>query len=178
MYWKPFGFEVSREILPGGYFGVISEVDLDNNVYLQQGLFFSSRGSKYINPTKTRSLTIAPLFLELPINIVKKFNFYKAKIMVYGGVYFGYGMTGYYKYSNWEDGLSIKYGKGNDYDMKVTDLGGNIGLGIEYAHFQFTIQSSHGLSNLAPVTENGEEMRNRNFNLSFAYLFGEKKRIK
>ena len=92
------------------------------------------------------------------------------------GPYFAYGIGGSYTFksalSTVEDG--INFGSGTEDDLKPFDIGLNFGGGVELSHFQLAVQYGLGLTNLAPVTDNDAEQKNKVITISLAYLFGVK----
>lgn len=171
MTLKESGISIDPKTRAGIHLGLIGEIPLQNNFNIQTGFFFSMKGSKY--SVGSTDMTISPNYLEIPVNALYKYELGSAKLLLFAGPYFAYGIGGKYK----ADGESqdIKFGSGENNDMKAFDMGLNIGAGIEISDFQITAQYGLGLANLAPVTTNDAKMKNRVFGISVAYLMSATK---
>jgi len=145
--------------------GVISEIPLATDFYLQPGLLFSTKGFK-VGSDMSESTNN----LEIPINALYKLNAGSIKVLGFAGPYIGYALSGTDK----ESGVStdIKF-SGNNKEMNAFDLGLNFGAGVEISSFQITVQYGLGLTNLA-ANSNGGTVKNKVFGISVAYLFGGK----
>ncbi|HJV77548.1 MAG TPA: porin family protein [Paludibacter sp.] len=140
--------------------GVISEIPLATDFYLQPGLLFSTKGGKSASgSSKTNNL-------EIPINALYKLNAGSVKVLGFAGPYIGYALSGKSGSTN------IKF-SGDNKDMNAFDLGLNIGAGVEVSNFQITAQYGFGLTNLAANSGNLKS-KNKVFGVSVAYLFGGK----
>ena len=175
-----FGLNLSK-ITFDNYIGMISltpktytginigadlEIPLKSNFYLQPGIFFSMKGSKYGDVT---TLSLNTNFIEVPLDVMYKLKISPIKILFFAGPYFAYRISG-----NDKDFFNLVYGPGTDKTLKPFDVGFNVGPGIEFYNFQLCFQYEFGLTNLAPITDNGEKMKTRNFSISLSYVVGGK----
>lgn len=165
MSLKSGGVSVDAKAVAGINLGLISEFTLSNNLFLQPGLLFSTKGSKF----ELLDLTYNTNNLEVPINFLYKFGTGSTKFFGYAGPYIGYALSGKGKMGTDSGDLTFT---GNDKDLNAFDFGLNIGIGVEVSNFQISTQYGLGLTNLAP-TDNGT-MKNKVFGVSVAYLFGGK----
>lgn len=162
---KSEGVSLDTKALAGINLGFISEFTLNDNLFLQPGLLFSTKGSKY----KISDLSFNTNNIEIPINLLYKFGTGSTKVFGFAGPYIGYAVSG--KYSS--EGLSsdIKF-SGDNKDMNAFDLGLNIGVGVEVSNLQISAQYGLGLVELN--SDNSGSLKNKVLGLSVAYLFGGK----
>ncbi len=180
--------------------GAILAYNFSENFALESGLFLSSKGANFevsqaITNTITLTLnqTLSPLFIEVPINAVYKFDIKPIKIIFYGGPYFAFGISGNrineYSATGLPAGTSLaallsqlgiqnetiglKYGTGNTDDLRGFDFGLNFGAGVEYNNFLFRAQYGLGLTNLNPVSANNEVLKINVLSFSVGYMFGK-----
>lgn len=166
MTLKQSGISYDSKTRAGLHLGLIGEMPLQNNFNIQTGFFFSMKGSKFSGSSS--DLTISPNYLEIPVNALYKYELGSAKLLLFAGPYFAYGIGGKIKVNS--ESEDIKFGSGDNNNMKAFDMGLNFGAGIEISDFQITAQYGLGLANLASVTTNDEKMKNRVFGISIAYL--------
>jgi len=169
MTLKTSGLSIEPYAVLGIHAGVLSEIPLNGQLFLQPGVFFSLKGSGYY--VDGYDTTILPGFLEFPVNLLYKIDLKPFKVLMFGGPYFAFGVSGYY--SSVTESKDIIYGSGSDCDMRPFDFGLNLGSGFEFHRFQLTGQYGFGLKNLAPMTTPKSEMKSRLFEVSLAYLFGK-----
>jgi hypothetical protein len=175
MTLKYSGLSIDPNSLVGINGGVQAEISL-GSFAIQPAFLFAMKGSKYDISSADVSMKIAPSYIEVPVNIVYKIGAGPLHVLLLAGPYVSYGIGGKYKYTSGSESYeeSIKFGSGDDDDMKPLDAGINLGGGVEISHFQVQAQYGLGLINLAPTTENDAEQKNRVFSLSLIYLFGAK----
>ncbi len=166
---KAAGISLDPKTMVGFSVGAIAEITIKSNFFLQPGVFFSTKGSKY--NLAGENISISPSFLELPINALYKFDLGSTKLLLYTGPYFAFGIGGTYKMQN--ETTDLNFGKGEDNDMKPFDFGINFGTGFEISNFQVTVQYGLGLTNLAPITSYDASMKVGVISFSMAYLIGK-----
>ena len=141
-------------------FGIISEIPLATDFYLQPGLLFSTKGSK------SAGETLSTNNLEIPINALYKLNAGSVKVLGFAGPYIGYAVSG----KSGSDKITFS---GDNKMMNALDLGFNFGAGVEISNFQITAQYGLGLTNI--LANSGDlKMKNKVFGVSVAYFFGGK----
>ena len=176
MTLKSSGISIDPKNMTGFQAGVIAEISLGKNFALQPGFMYSAKGSNYYISALEVDVTINPNYLEVPVNAIYKIGASPLNILLMAGPYLGYGIGGNYSMSSVQTTIddAIKFGSGEDNDLKPFDAGVNLGAGVELSRFQVAFQYCMGLTNLAPVTDNSAEQKNKVMTISLAYLFGGK----
>lgn len=157
--------------------GAIAEYRLpESGLGFQAGAIYSQKGFKTDFGGET--FKVNPIYLEIPVYLKYTFDLESIKIFGLGGTYGAYGIGG--KISNYDETsdkftlIDIKYGKAEDSHLTRMDFGINLGAGVEFSNFAVTAQYGLGLSNVVSEPSGNESMKNRNFSISLAYLFGGK----
>ena len=164
------GISLDEKTLVGFHVGILSEIPLSGNFYLQPAILYSTKGSKY--SFMSEEFQVSPSFIEIPVNVVYKFDLGVAKLFLNAGPYAAYGIAGKYDFDG--DAVDIVFGTSEDDDMKPLDFGLNVGAGVEISNIIISANYGLGLANLSPVTTNDEEVKNKVIGFSIAYLFGGK----
>ncbi len=174
MTLKSSGMSIDPKTLVGYHFGIVSEFKLSDNFYLQPGILYSAKGSKYSisGDGESFEMSIKPSYIEVPINALYKLDVSAAKLLIFAGPYFAYGISG--KYESSGQSQDIKFGTSDQDDMKPLDIGINIGVGADFKGFEITAQYGIGLTNLAAGASGDTEMKTKTIGISVAYLFGGK----
>ena len=149
--------------------GVISEIPLATDFYLQPGLLFSTKGYKMSNFSGS-DLSVSTNNIEIPINALYKLNAGSVKVLGFAGPYIGYAVSG--KLKSGDESEDIKF-SGDNKMMNALDLGFNFGAGVEISNFQITAQYGLGLTNTF-ANFGDTKVKNKVFGVSVAYLFGGK----
>ncbi|MBA4410447.1 MAG: hypothetical protein C0397_13620 [Odoribacter sp.] len=180
----------------GFHIGGIVEYSLVESIGIEAGLLLSEKGVKYESTESEMGITVSakgsasPLYLEIPVNAMYKYNLENGKILLFAGPYFGYGIAGKIKSEFTASGLpsgvtlgsfgfentseDIKFGTSDDSDIKATDFGLNIGAGFEIKNLQIRAQYGLGLNNLDPDSDSDFDTKNRVIGFSLGYMFGGK----
>ena len=174
MTLKSSGISLDPKMLVGFHAGVISEIGLTENLFLQPGVLFSSKGSKYELTLleQTFKFSMAPGVIEVPVNVLYSFGTGSVKLNLFAGPYVALGITGKTKIDG--ESQDISYGSSDEDDMKPFDFGLNFGAGVNINGFLISAQYGFGLANLAPDTSGDSEMKNKVLAISMGYLFGPK----
>lgn len=158
-------------------FGALLQIPLYKGLHLQPGIFYSVKGASLIsNEYVTSSATFTMNYIELPLNLLYRYNLGKA-----GGVFISagpYAAMAFYgqKRGNSTDIGDINFGN-NPGEFDRLDYGLNFGLGyITPIGFYFKGQYSTGLANLENTP--GASYKNQALNISVGYTFYFKKKIK
>jgi hypothetical protein len=155
--------------------GGIAEYSLSDVYGLQSGLILSGKGLTIEQSPVKQS--ISPLYLEIPINAYYKLNVGNYKVHLFAGPYLAFGIGGRIETTgagSSNKSADIKFGTATESDMKGTDLGLNIGAGMEVKNLLITLQYGMGLTNLDPQGASENEFKNNVLGLSVAYIFGAK----
>jgi hypothetical protein len=104
-------------------------------------------------------------YLELPLNLVYKPMLGSGKLIAGFGPYFGYAISGKYKYNdNSED---IKFGNNAEDDLKPLDIGANLLFGYEFmSKISIQMNAQLGLVNLVPDGDSDNSVKNTGFGFS------------
>lgn len=161
---KTSGINIEPEILTGVHFGEVFEIPLNKNFALQPGLLLSAKGS--ISKIDTTEFILFPIYVEVPVIAVCSFGSDPIKIFLFAGPYLACGIGG-----KLESGENIRFGSGENDDLKPFDIGLIFGTGINIKGFQVSAQYGLGLANLSPVTSVESEMKNKVIGISIRSLF-------
>ncbi|MBL0303740.1 MAG: PorT family protein [Cytophagaceae bacterium] len=163
---------------PGLNLGVIGEYPLTETIFVESGLLFSQKGSKYSVTEDGDKLSVAVglNYLEIPI-FAKVYHELDNDLQVFGSVgpYIGVGVTGKYKIKLTIDGESdsesekIVYGE----DIKRLDYGLGIGAGVRKEKMQVGLNFNLGLANLNTDGDSSSSTKNMVIGLNFTYFLGD-----
>lgn len=165
------GFTVKTSTLTSFHAGLIADASLASNIHFQPQLLLSGKGGKVTSDGQ--SATINPFYLELPLNFI-----YKAEAgsgQIFGGVgpYAAFGLFG--KAKGGGESHDIKFGSGDNDDLKSTDFGGNVIAGYQLnSGLMIMANYSFGLADCAPKSSDGK-IKNSYFGISLAYMFSSNK---
>jgi hypothetical protein len=166
------GISMDPRMLMGFHIGMISEIQLTGNLVLQPGVLYSSKGSRYeITFQQTVfKYTLAPNYIEIPLNAAYSFEPGRVKFSFFAGPYFAFGIGGTRKSGS--NTTNINFGSGENDDMKSSDIGINTGAGVEINGMTISAQYGFSLTDLSSSADYDTEMKNRVIGLSISYLFG------
>ncbi len=155
-------------------FGGFVNYNLPRQWALQSGLGISNKGSEIVEDGITTTPKIT--YLDLPLNIVKKFSFPGLGMYYLGaGGYAAYAISGKYKFETPNSVSSEKLEFGNNSDVQSTDYGLNFTTGLELNnHLLFDIRYELGLKDVStqPEKDTGTNyIRNRLLTISLGYMF-------
>lgn len=177
------GYKEKTKTLPAFHGGVIVDIPLDDQLSLQPGLFFSQKGAK-LNGGDTDSAghfgtaSFRISYLELPVNLVYKYQVGTGKLFAGIGVYAAYGVGGKVKATQGNVSVSVPVKFKGDADgsdmttvyVKPFDAGANFMIGYELKMgLLFSVNYSLGLVNTDPYPK--ETQKQRYFGVSVGYLF-------
>jgi len=159
----------SPKINPSYNVGGFAEFGVTDNFALEAGLALSGKGAKETEENMT--VTLSPLYLEIPINANLKIDLGAAKLLIFAGPYVGIGVGGQEKMEYESNNLSTDIKYGNDQgQLKRIDMGLNFGAGVEFNKIQIRAQYGLGLTNIISTTE----VKNSVISISVGYMFGGK----
>ena len=154
--------------------GGVVDYSLSDVYGLQSGIILSGKGLEAEKSPVT--INISPMYLEIPINAYYKLNVSNFKVHLFAGPYLAFGIGGKFKRTGGglDTSSDIKFGTADDSNMKSTDLGLNIGAGMEVKNMLISLQYGMGLTNLDPKGRSENEFKNNVLGLSVAYMFETK----
>lgn len=144
--------------------GLISDIRLAGNFYLQPQVLYSRRGSTLLNSTATAADTkVRSNYIDVPVNLVYKFPVTFGKLFAGAGPSFSYGFGGRQEQNGQKQGLYS--GKG----WKREDLSLSFTAGVEFNNGLFiSANSQKGLTDIYKPT--GVSVKNRSVSVSVGYL--------
>lgn len=152
----------------GIHFGKIFELPVTGIFTFQTGLLFSAKGTDY--QIDSTDFSLSPIYIEIPVNAVLSFGTDAVKVSLFAGPYFAFGVGG----TMLESGRGLKdlrFGTGENKDLKPFDIGLNFGVGICIKKFMVTAQYGIGLTNVSPHTADNSEMKNKVIGISINSSF-------
>jgi hypothetical protein len=150
-----------------GKFGAILDLRLNNNFYLQPGLFYSMEGESVSDYVSANN------YLELPVNVLYKIGSRPDRFFVGLGLYAGYALVD--KLKSGKDHENMPIGTAKQDDLKPFDIGANIRIGHELSNGLFLAgQYSMGFADTYPGDNYNE--KNWVFSVTVGYLFHLKKK--
>ncbi len=173
------------KMTPGIHLGATVAIPLVKDMlYLEPGLFFNMRGFRIKEESDGASVKghLNLYYLDVPVNVMAIFGSDKFKFYGALGPYVGIGLSGKTKVTSEFEGEeettkeTMKWGSGDDDDLKRLDFGASIGAGVIISGIQIGLSYDLGLANISPYTENGFRIKNRGLRLSVGYrlTFGSK----
>ena len=150
---------------PGLNVGPIIEYNVADNFYLQSGLLFSQKGLTINDDYK-----ISIYYLEIPVNLLNKFEMDPVTLMYGVGPYFAYGLKSKLKVEGNDRTVIEDVDMGYDHDDDFIipgDFGVGFNAGVEYSSMQINMEFGLGLTDIA---HRYPSMFNRRFSITFAYL--------
>lgn len=168
------GLSISPKDLAGYHVGVIADIPLVSNLYLQPGLFASRKGfdfsmsesyQGYVYPDVNRDVSVdlaaKPLYLEMPLLLSFRLPVNTGlSLALEAGPYAAYGIGGDVVIKASYGGTEVLNEKQDffkDSQINRFDAGAQIGLGLYVGRFLFSAGYQMGLVNLA-MKEVGSEL--------------------
>ena len=173
------------------YVGGTATFPVSNMFSIQSGLSLIGKGAESGDLGEdfdgedvaiTGKAKINPLYLEIPLNAIVKFDAGSGKFFVGAGPYYAFGVGGKIKadVSSSSGGTTasasvkqdIKFGNGDEDTFKSGDFGLNFLVGYELNN-GFNIQAGYGLglSNVLNVDSDIAKVKNRVFSVGLGYSF-------
>lgn len=152
----------------GIHFGAIIEIPVGGRFALRTALILSAKGSDYEVDSISHSLS--PVFVEVPLLAIYRFGSNVVRFSLYAGPYIAYGLGGY-KIVGDDPLKNLKYGSGENRDLRAFDTGFNFGAGVTVKGMLISAQYGIGLANLSPDTSDGSEMKNQVIGISISQAF-------
>ena len=162
------GEAVEADGATGIHFGLTLPLAVTDYFSVLPGLQFSSKGSSY--SIDTTDISIAPIYIEIPVNLTIYIGSENFGFPIIGGTYFSCGVGGTKIVDNGEAG-DILFGSGESKDLRLFDIGINMGAGINIKGFLISARYEMGLANLSPVASAATEMKNRVLGISLTTSF-------
>ncbi len=163
----------------GYHVGAVMDWNVAKNLYVQPGLFFTTRGAKSESKFEEEGIQVSEEtkynlnYLQIPISVSYRFPVSKQfKIDVNAGPYFAMGIGGKVKSEYSAAGQSEKEEGdifGDKGDCKRFDAGLRVGAGVHIQKFSVGLIYDLGLANIAKGE--GGKLKNGSFQISLGYNF-------
>lgn len=191
MSFSSSGASASGDTRTSFYVGGIVDLPVSEVFSVQPGLSYIGKGTKQkasgsvtLNEQTTSSsteATVSPAYLEIPVNFIANFKAGEGKFFVGAGPYYAFGIAGKIKgkETTTKNGVTtttnedqkIKFGSGNDADLKRGDFGVNILAGYQLKNgLSFNAGYGLGLSNVLNESQ-GYKAKNRVFTVGLGFAF-------
>ena len=148
--------------------GVAVDFPIMQSLYIQSGLYYTTKGLKVEHKSYDRKLNIG--YLEIPVLASYRYNFNDANQLQFNfGPYFAYGLHGKVKYDGGSYKEDYNWYDEND-DAKRFDMGLQLGLGVTLAkHYYVGLAYEFGL--ISQVKDSDGYFKTRNFMVNVGYQF-------
>lgn len=148
--------------------GGIADYAFSESLSFQPGLLFTEKGFVYKDDDYKFSTKI--YYFEIPLNVVYKYDIGILEIYGVAGPYFGFAVSGKFKYDDSTEKIKFGDDTGDD-NIKRGDFGLNFGAGVEISSFQIGLNYGLGILNASYVDKG--VMKNRVFSITACYFFGD-----
>jgi len=162
--------EGNSKMKPGFQIGVVCDYTLSDNFSIQPVLLFATQGAKWPDWKEKINLN----YLQIPINAQYKLDLGGMKLLLQAGPYFGYAISGKYKWEEDGEKGEEKIELGGDkekHNMKALDLGLGFGAGLQFGNIQAGLGYNLGLVNINHYDL--YKTKNNGLVLTVTYLFGQ-----
>lgn len=160
-----FGFSIAglTEIPIYKRFSLYSELAFVN----QGGSFLSNY---YVDGARNYKNSCNYYSLELPVNLKYALIVNDIRLSIFAGPTLDFSLFG--KMKTESENTDIHFGQSKETDLKVFDLGVNLGLRVDYAQYFFSINALCGTLDRRGVEREGESsLYQNNVTFSLGYVF-------
>ncbi len=167
---------VSPDSRLGLHAGVVFDIPVAENFFVQPGLFLSQKGAKMtekVDGVKVEA-NLTPLYLEVPVLASYRIPLSeKVKLHLNAGPYLAYGISGKTKAEaaagGYKESAEVDL-FGDEGSAKRFDAGVQIGAGLGFLNNYYAgIAYEWGVTNISQTTSG--KTKNRNFMISLGYNF-------
>jgi hypothetical protein len=169
------GDKLQNDLLVGFHAGVNAEIPVGTGVYIQPGVLYTMKGTKWENSSTKTKLS----YIDIPVNLIYKPVLGTGNMLLGFGPYVGFGIGG-----------KVEDGNGNKKDVEFTktytsvttpqykriDAGANFLAGYEFSNkLSFQLNAQLGLVDINPkftnVSNDKTNYRNTGWGVSLGYRF-------
>jgi hypothetical protein len=177
---KSDGETFTSKLRTGFSLGFVTDIPLSKSVSLQPALQYTQKGGvetgtqDYQDYKQTTTLN----YLEIPVNLIYKTNSANTKFYIGAGPSIAFGINGLTEYESGDltSTTNVKFGNGEDDDVKGLDLGANILAGLMFkSGVSISMNYNIGLSNLVIGGNKDNYLHNRSWGLRIGYMLKSKK---
>ncbi|MEP7376376.1 MAG: outer membrane beta-barrel protein [Chitinophagaceae bacterium] len=156
---------LSKDAFRGFHAGLVADVHVFGNLYVQQQLLYTQNGAKYTSKVNGYETKLTARSIETPVNILYKVNTSFGKIVAGGGPSVSYGFGGKME----QNGQTKKLYSGAMKDFRRIDISANAIAGVEFNNGLFTsVNYQMGLRDMNKI--DGINTKNRSVSVSVGYL--------
>ena len=153
----------------GYHVGAVMDWNVAKNLYVQPGLYFTTRGAKSSDEGWEQKINMN--YLQIPISVAYRFPLSETvKLDINAGPYVALGVGGKIKFSESGDSEEIK-AFGSEGLCKRFDAGLRFGAGVHIRKFTVGLCYDLGLANIARESGEGVKIKNGSFQISLGYNF-------
>jgi hypothetical protein len=170
------------KMTPGFRLGATAEFPINDMISFETGLLVSTTGYKSSEEESGMEYKVKMSNFNVNIPLTVKAGFEVGGAKVYGAVgpYLGVGVSGKVKTEmsylgeTESETTDVKWGSGDEDDIKRLDFGLNVGAGIAINAIEVGLFYDYGLANISAETDGGFMAKNRVLGLTVGYKFGGK----
>ena len=157
----------------GFHIGVAADYEFRSSMFVESGLYITTKGVKYDKEGETNKYNVT--YLQLPVLYTYKYDLgNELKLQGKVGPYAALGLAAKNKYEDSEypdDNYTDKgFGDGKDKTgLKRGDFGFLLGIGLSKGHYYLGLNYELGVLNICAYDDG--KVRTRNFNISLGYNF-------
>jgi hypothetical protein len=171
------GDNLSYNLKTGFHIGVLAEVPVASEFYIQPGVLFSTKGARDNNSISGQDVKVNLSYIEIPVNFLYKPVLGKGRTLIGFGPYIGYAVGGKVKVGSVDTDIkfanSISPSQESDPYYKRFDAGANFIFGYEMnSRISAQLNAQLGLAKINPKvtgTNNKESVKNTGFGVSVGY---------
>lgn len=183
------GKELDFGMVPRYNVGLVIEIPLADQFYVQPSLLYATKGAKinenYLDLNLSSDVNLG--YLELPVNFVYKPTVGKGNLILGVGPYIAYGINGKIEYerdrNSFQEDVEFTNEVSDNVLMnqnyyKPLDYGGNILFGYQFAGgLSAQLNAQLGMANIKPEntlqSNSPESFKNTGFGISLGYMFNK-----
>lgn len=169
------GLTVTTSAVAAFRAGMLLDYSLGKGIYFQPEALLSGKGGK-LHLLGTEG-SVRPYYLEVPLNFLYKLDAGPGRAFAGLGPYLAAGLFGKSRSKGPNATLShdLRFGNGDNDDLRAPDFGANFLLGYELrAGWLLSVNYSQGIYNILPHASNDGKGKNHYFGISLGYLIGKR----
>ncbi|NLZ73843.1 MAG: PorT family protein [Bacteroidales bacterium] len=173
-----------KDVKPGYHAGIALDLEFADDISLQTGLYFTSKGAEYTTniPSGVGDIeySLTANYIQLPLHLAYKIDVTPStRLFFHAGPYVAYGINGTRSIENFTDDLKQYFGDkevdtfDKHYGYKRLDMGVGLGVGAEFGRVLIDLGWDMGLMKTARNIEKlpvyNPNMKNHSAYLSIGY---------
>jgi hypothetical protein len=170
----------TSKLRTGFSLGFVTDIPLSKSVSLQPALQYTQKGGVETGTVDYQDYKQTTTFnyLDIPVNLIYKTNSAHTKFYIGAGPSVAFGINGLTEYESGDKTSTdnIKFGNGEDDDVKGLDLGANMLAGVLFkSGVSISMNYNMGFSNLVIGGNKDFSAHNRSWGLRVGYMLKGKK---